>query len=83
MPRLNVAILSSFNQLFVRKQSVKEEEREWAPILDIGSFSVGSTDKFSGHKSSSNEMTFESNLNLDLGESTIMDFFQSSFWDQY
>jgi hypothetical protein len=64
--------------------NVKEEEREWAPILDIGGFSVGShTDKFTGHKTSSNEMTFESNLNLDLGESTIMDFFQSSFWDQY
>jgi hypothetical protein len=60
---------------------VKEEEREWAPILDIGSFSVSSADKFPVHKSS-NEMTFESNLNLDLGESSIMDYFQS-FWDQY
>jgi hypothetical protein len=56
----------------------RDSDRVWASPLDVGSFS-SNTDKF--HKSIANEMGFDANL--DLSESSILDFFQSSFWDQY
>jgi len=59
----------------------RDSDRVWATSsLDVGSFSSINTDKFSS-KSIVNELSFDSNL--DLGDSSIVDFFQSSFWDQY
>jgi hypothetical protein len=59
----------------------RESDRVWAaPSLDVGTFSSINNDKFS-NKSIANEMSFDSNL--DLGDSSVVDFFQSSFWDQY
>jgi hypothetical protein len=58
----------------------RESDRVWASSLDVGVFSSINTDKFSS-KSISNDISFDSNL--ELGDSSIVDFFQSSFWDQY
>ena len=51
------------------------DDRVWTP-MDVGVFSVSSC-----KGSTTNDMCFESNL--DLSDSSIVDFFQSSFWDQY
>jgi hypothetical protein len=58
----------------------RESDRVWASSLDVGVFSSINTDKFSS-KSLASEIGFDSTL--ELGDSSIMDFFQSSFWDQY
>lgn len=55
----------------------KEAEPVWSHS-NLDSFSSMTSDKFS---SKSHEMSFESNL--DLSDASIVDFFQSSFWDQY
>jgi len=62
-------------------RSSRESDRVWAdPALDVGSFPSLTTDKFC-NKGITNDMSFDPNL--DLGDSSIVDFFQSSFWDQY
>jgi hypothetical protein len=59
----------------------EEAESIWSHSIDNGSFATSLTsDKFSP-KSISTEMTFESTL--ELGDASLADFFQSSFWDQY
>jgi hypothetical protein len=57
----------------------KEIEPVWSQS-NLDSFSSLSSDKFST-KSVAHELSFESNL--DLSDASIVDFFQSSFWDQY
>lgn len=55
----------------------EETETIWSQPLDAGSFSVLSADKFT----SKIEMSFDSHM--DLADSSLVDFFQSSFWDSY
>jgi len=60
----------------------EEAESMWSHPLDNGTFvSSVASDKFSSPKSISHEMSFEPTL--DLSDTSIADFFQSSFWDQY
>jgi len=54
------------------------DERVWVTSMDAGSFI--NPDKF--NKTIASEMSFV-DANLELGDSSIVDFFQSSFWDQY
>jgi len=54
-------------------------DRVWASTIDVGSLTSLHLDKL--NKSILSEMSFDSNL--DVSDSSVVDFFQSSFWDQY